>query len=103
LRATRPRRCTSASGPREILALALGLDTAGELHPLAARDSLHDAWVELLDELAAKRPVVVLVEDLHYRAYNNLATVHTALGNLEEAVACVPQGAPTPNISGSGS
>ena len=52
-------------GGRAILGLALGLDTGGELHPLAARDHLHDAWVELLTELVAERPVVMLLEDLH--------------------------------------
>jgi class 3 adenylate cyclase/tetratricopeptide (TPR) repeat protein len=53
-------------GDREILGLTLGLDLAGELHPLAARDRLHDAWVELLAELTRERPVVMLVEDLHW-------------------------------------
>jgi class 3 adenylate cyclase len=53
-------------GGREILGLALGLDAGGDLHPLAARDRLHDAWVELLAELADERPLVVLLEDLHW-------------------------------------
>ena len=53
-------------GTREILGLALGLDTTQDLHPLAARDNLHRAWVDLLGELTAERPVVVLVEDLHW-------------------------------------
>jgi class 3 adenylate cyclase len=51
---------------REILGLTLGLDIAGALHPLAARDRLHDAWLELLEELARERPLVLLVEDLHW-------------------------------------
>jgi len=34
----------SRLGGRDILGLTLGLDTSGELHPLAARDRLHDAW-----------------------------------------------------------
>jgi class 3 adenylate cyclase len=53
-------------GEREILGLALGLDVAGELHPLAARDRLFQAWSEFLRELVAERPLVVLVEDLHW-------------------------------------
>jgi DNA-binding SARP family transcriptional activator len=53
-------------GDRRILGLTLGLDVAGELHPLEAREALHAAWVELLGELAADRPCVVLVEDLHW-------------------------------------
>jgi class 3 adenylate cyclase/tetratricopeptide (TPR) repeat protein len=53
-------------GDREILGLTLGLDSAGDLHPLAARDRLHDAWVALLDSLVRERPLVALVEDLHW-------------------------------------
>jgi class 3 adenylate cyclase/tetratricopeptide (TPR) repeat protein len=51
---------------REILGLALGLDVAGELHPLDARERLHEAVVAFVDELAAERPAVVLVEDIHW-------------------------------------
>jgi len=51
---------------REILGLALGLDVAADLHPLAARERLHEAAVTFLEELTAERPAVVLVEDLHW-------------------------------------
>ena len=61
-----PEEVRRALGEREILGLTLGLDVAGDLHPLAARDRLHAAWVEFLSELAAERPVVVLVEDVHW-------------------------------------
>lgn len=61
-----PERISELLGARPILALALGLDVAGDLHPIVARDRLHDAWVELAEELASKRPLVVLVEDLHW-------------------------------------
>jgi class 3 adenylate cyclase/tetratricopeptide (TPR) repeat protein len=50
----------------EILGLALGLEVAGNLHPLAARDRLHEAWIEFLADLAAERPTVVLIEDVHW-------------------------------------
>ena len=53
-------------GDREILGLALGLDVAGDAHPLAVRDRFQEAWVELLSELTAETPTVVLVEDLHW-------------------------------------
>ncbi|HEY6398939.1 MAG TPA: AAA family ATPase, partial [Solirubrobacteraceae bacterium] len=53
-------------GSWDILGLTLGLDTASDLHPLAARDRLHDAWIEYLESLVAERPVVALVEDLHW-------------------------------------
>ena len=49
-----------------MLALSLGLDVAGGLHPLVARDLFQDTWAEFLSELAAERPTVLLVEDLHW-------------------------------------
>lgn len=51
---------------REILGLALGLDVARELHPLDARERLHEAVVAFVEELASERPAVLLVEDLHW-------------------------------------
>jgi class 3 adenylate cyclase/tetratricopeptide (TPR) repeat protein len=53
-------------GSREILGLTLGLDVGHGLHPLAARDRFQDAWVEFLEEIAADRPLVVLIEDIHW-------------------------------------
>ena len=53
-------------GPHEILGMTLGLEAPSDLHPLAARDRLHQAWVGFLEELVAERPAVVLVEDLHW-------------------------------------
>jgi DNA-binding SARP family transcriptional activator len=53
-------------GGHEVLGLTLGLEIGHDTHPLAARERLHDAWIELLDGLVADRPVVLLVEDLHW-------------------------------------
>ena len=53
-------------GAREILGLTLGLDVAGDLHPLTARDRLHAGWVDFMEELATERPTVMLVEDIHW-------------------------------------
>ena len=53
-------------GERRLLALSLGLDVAGDLHPLVARDLFQDTWAEFLSELVAERPTVMLVEDLHW-------------------------------------
>ncbi len=53
-------------GGHEILGLTLGLDVTGDLHPLAARDRLHAGWVDFVETLAAQRPLVVLVEDIHW-------------------------------------
>jgi class 3 adenylate cyclase len=61
-----PEAARERLGSREILGLAFGLDVAGHLHPLAARERLHEASVEFLTELASERPAVVLIEDLHW-------------------------------------
>jgi class 3 adenylate cyclase len=49
-----------------ILGIALGQPAPPGLHPLAVVQRLRGAWVELLEELAAEGPLVVLVEDLHW-------------------------------------
>ncbi|MGZ8795441.1 MAG: ATP-binding protein [Gaiellaceae bacterium] len=51
---------------REILGLTLGLDVAGDLHPLAAQDRLHAAWIAFVSDLTAERPLVMLIEDVHW-------------------------------------
>jgi len=53
-------------GRNTILGLTLGLEAPVDLHPLAARERLRQAWISLLDALAAARPAVVLIEDLHW-------------------------------------
>ena len=53
-------------GGRETLGLTFGLAVTGDLHPLAARERHHDAWIALLDELTATSPVCLVVEDLHW-------------------------------------
>jgi hypothetical protein len=49
-----PDRVLSLLGRWRILALTLGLDVAGDLHPIEARDRLHGAWIELVGEIAAE-------------------------------------------------
>jgi class 3 adenylate cyclase/tetratricopeptide (TPR) repeat protein len=61
-----PETVRSRLGAREILGVTLGLEPPPNLHPLAARDRLHQAWVSFLSELVAERPAVVLVEDVHW-------------------------------------
>ena len=51
---------------REGLGLTLGLAPPEGMHPLTVRDWLQTAWVGFLQELTSERPVVVLVEDLHW-------------------------------------
>ena len=66
LESDRPEALLLRLGARKILGLTLGLDVAGDLHPLVARDRLHDAWAEFLEELVGEQPAVILVEDLHW-------------------------------------
>ena len=61
-----PERIRHVLGPRAILGLTFGYEAGGDVHPLVAREQLHRAWIELLDELVAERPGVLLVEDLHW-------------------------------------
>ena len=61
-----PAETLKRLGGREALGLALGLDVSGGAHPLAARESLMEAFVAFCSELATSRPTVVLVEDLHW-------------------------------------
>jgi AAA ATPase domain/Adenylate and Guanylate cyclase catalytic domain len=60
-----PQSLLARLGDREILGLVLGLDAAGNLHPLTACDRFQDAWVSLFEELTATRPAAVLVENVH--------------------------------------
>ena len=53
-------------GQRAILGMTLGLEAPSDLHPLAARERLRQAWVSFLEELVSEQPAVVLVEDLHW-------------------------------------
>ena len=61
-----PERVLGILAGRGILALTLGLDVARALHPIEARDRLHDAWIELVAEVAAEQPLLLLVEDVHW-------------------------------------
>lgn len=61
-----PERIRERLGERGILGLALGLDVARDLHPLDAREQLHQAVVELVEQLSAERPLLMLVEDIHW-------------------------------------
>jgi class 3 adenylate cyclase/tetratricopeptide (TPR) repeat protein len=53
-------------GDRAILGLALGLDVAGDLHPLVVRERFAQAWINVVDEHARRAPVVLVIEDLHW-------------------------------------
>src|SRR5207253_83061 len=61
-----PEETVQARLSDPILAMTFGLEPPSDLHPLAARERLHRAWIELLEELVSKRPAIILVEDLHW-------------------------------------
>ena len=82
------RSCAAGSAGREILGLTLGLDVAPDLHPLAAREELQAAWVELLTELSAERPDVMLVEDLHWAQEPLLDLLERLLDDVDGPVFC---------------
>jgi len=69
-------------GPREILGLTLGLDVARDLHPLVVRDRFQDAWAEFLTDVVADRPMVVLVEDIHWAEAQLLDLLEYVLGSV---------------------
>ncbi|MEP7158224.1 MAG: adenylate/guanylate cyclase domain-containing protein [Chloroflexota bacterium] len=48
------------------LGLTLGIASGDDLHPLVARERLHDAWVDFLADLTRERPMVLLIEDAHW-------------------------------------
>src|SRR5581483_11480548 len=53
-------------GADRILGLALGLDVAGDLHPLAVREQFEQAWLAFVDGVAGRGPLVIAVEDIHW-------------------------------------
>ena len=71
---------------REILGLTLGLDVAGHLDPRAALVQLQDRWVELISQLAAGRPAVLVIEDLHWAAEPLIEVLERVLSDAEGAV-----------------
>jgi class 3 adenylate cyclase len=81
-------------GARQALGLTLGME-AGDLHPLAVRDMMHQAWVEFVEELVADRTAVLLVEDLHWAEEPLLdlleGVLHDARGPLLLLVTARPE------------
>ena len=53
-------------GEEGFLRIALGLESPAAAHPWEARERLGEEWVDLLSEIAASGPAVVVVEDLHW-------------------------------------
>jgi class 3 adenylate cyclase len=89
-----PERVLTLLGEREILGLALGFDVARDLHPIEARDRLHDEWIELVAEIAADRPLALLVEDLHWAEEPLLELLDRTLLEIHAPVLLLATGRP---------
>ena len=97
-----PERVLERLGGRPLLALALGLDVAGDLHPLVARDRFQDAWIEFLTALAADRPIALLVEDLHWAEQPMLELLERLIERVEGPLLVIATARPELNDRRSG-
>ena len=62
-----PERVREALAAREILGVTFGLEPPPGMHPVAAREQLHRAWVELAAQLPyGGQPAVIVIEDVHW-------------------------------------
>ena len=87
-------------GERGVLALALGYDVTADLHPLAARDRFRDAWVSLLTDAAARSPVVLLVEDVHWAEHALLELLERTVRDVRGPLLVVATSRPDEGWSG---
>jgi DNA-binding SARP family transcriptional activator len=76
-------------GDRDVLALTLGIDAAGELSPLIARDALHREWVGFLAEIAGDSPLALLVEDIHWAQDGLLDLLERVLDEVDAPLTLV--------------
>jgi class 3 adenylate cyclase len=61
-----PEAIAGRLGDRDGLGFTLGLAAPAGMHPLVVRERLHSSWVDFLQGLVQERPVVLLIEDLHW-------------------------------------
>jgi class 3 adenylate cyclase len=90
-------------GERPILALTLGIEATPGLHPFAAKEQLHAAWVDLVGELSSDRPVVLWVEDVHWADDLLLELVDRMVSDVQGPLLVVvttrPEGGEHPALS----
>jgi class 3 adenylate cyclase/tetratricopeptide (TPR) repeat protein len=89
-----PETVRERLGEHEILGLALGLDVAPDLHPIQARDRFHDAWLRFLEALASDRPLVLLIEDIHWAEEPLLDLIERILREVRAPVLVIATGRP---------
>jgi class 3 adenylate cyclase/tetratricopeptide (TPR) repeat protein len=89
-----PERVLALLAEREMLALALGLDVARDLHPIEARDRLHDAWIELVADIAGEQPLALIVEDVHWAEERLLELLERMLFEVDAPALLLVTGRP---------
>ncbi len=78
-----PQLLAERLGENRFLGLTVGSAPTEELHPLVARERLHDSWVAFLDELVAERPTVMLIEDVHWAEDDLSDLLETLVSQVE--------------------
>jgi class 3 adenylate cyclase len=81
-------------GPRPILGLTLGVDVGGDLHPMAARERLQEAWIDLLAALGRDQPLLIVLEDLHWAEEPLLDLVERVTSDLQAPLLIVATARP---------
>ena len=78
-----PEAVAAVLADRPYLGLTLGLETDEELHPLVARERLHDAWVGFVGALVVDRPAVLLIEDVHWAEDDLCDLIDTLIAQVD--------------------
>jgi class 3 adenylate cyclase len=79
---------------RPWLGVTVGLPSPEPVHPLTARDRLHDAWIEFAEELIHDRPAVFLVEDVHWAEPDLFDLIESLVGQVSGALLVVATARP---------
>ena len=87
-------RTLETLGERRFLALTLGLDVAEGLHPLLVRDRFQDAWSDFLGAVSSERPLVVLVEDVHWADRQLLDLLERLVEDVDGPLLLIATGRP---------
>ncbi len=67
---------------REILAMALGGAAPAGVDPRVAAEQLRAAWADHVTELAARGPVLLIVEDIHWASAPLIAVIERMLADV---------------------
>jgi class 3 adenylate cyclase len=94
LESDEPARVLERLGPRPILGLTLGLDVAGDQHPLRAQERLQEAWVDFLAAFGPAQPLLIVLEDLHWGEEPLLDLVERVISDLQAPLMVVATARP---------